>query len=344
MPVLSSTGSTTAEVPVVFPLQGNIVRQSEDVGNHAPVLNHVIHHDTYPLKIHYLSQNHNIATVDLVRQLWLAEQADIDRFQSVHGEEDVCAICLDPLKAKAGVVTKCQHVFHLDCCMKSEKSTSSLCKTGCWTCPCCREVVSRIIISPVLVKGLQASTEPHESFQAIYSELVYDASVSPADPDAPVSHLATTDLDVVPSAPLSPRHPATMQERQDVAPAAELDLDLTRWACPRAQSEDDDVRIVHAGPEGAVVITINPPTNLALVPLNLSTGQSSRRDGGLDAFDVAQRVIQQLVFSHDCVIGSRNIQTGAHDRPGVLRTIIEWDYELVKSFISIAYLILMWVK
>jgi hypothetical protein len=135
-----------------------------------------------------------------------------------------------------------------------------------------------------------------------------------------------------------------MQERQDVAPAAELDLDLTCWACPRDQSGDGDVSIVNAGPEGAVVITINPPTNLALVPLNLSTGQSSRRDGGLDAFDVAQRVIQQLVFSHDCVIGSRNIQTGAHDRPGVLRTIIEWDYELVKSFISIAYLILMWVK
>ena len=339
MPVLSSTGSTTAEVPVVFPLQGNIVRQSEDVGNHALVLNHVTPPDTWPFKIHYRSQNHNIATVDLVRQLWLAEQADIDRFQSVHGEEDVCAICLDTLKAKAGVVTKCQHVFHLDCCMKSEKSTSSLCKTGCWTCPCCREVVSRIIISPVLVKGLQASTEPHERFQAIYSELVYDSTVSPADPDAPVSHLATTDLDVVPSAQLFPRHPATMQERQDVAPAA--DLNLTCWACPRDQSGDGDVSIVNAGPEGAVVITINPPTNQAFVPLNFSTAQSTRRDGGLDAFEVAQRVIQQLVFSHDCVIGSRNIQTGAHDRPGVLRTIIEWDYELVKSFISIAYLILM---
>jgi hypothetical protein len=246
----------------------------------------------------------------------------------VHGEEDVCAICLDPLKAKAGVVTKCQHVFHLVCCMESEKSTSSLCKTGCWTCPCCREVVSRIIISPVLVQALQASTEPHESFQAIYSELVYDSTVSPAESDAPVSHLATTDL-VVPSAPLSPRHPATIQERQDVAPAAELDLDLTRWACPRDQSGDGDVRIVNAGPEGAVVITINPPANQALVPLNLSTAQSSRRDGGLDAFDVAQRVIQQLVSSHECVIGSRNIQTGANDGPGVLRTIIEWDYELV---------------
>ena len=228
--------------------------------------------------------------------------------------------------------------------MKSGKSTSSLCKKGCWTCPCCREVVSRIIISPVLVQALQASTEPHESFQAIYSELVYDSTVSPADPYPPVSHLATTDLDVVPSAPLSPRHPATMQEGQDVAPAAELDLDLTRWACPRAQSGAGDVRIVNAGPEGAVVITINPPTNQAFVPLNFSTAQSTRRDGGLDAFDVAQRVIQQLVSSHDCVIGSRNIQTDAHDRPGILRTIIEWDYELVKSFISIAYLILMWVK
>jgi hypothetical protein len=130
----AATGSTTAEIPMV-PLQGNIVRQSEDVGNHALVLNHVTPPDTWPFKIHYRSQNHNIATVDLVRQLWLAEQAAIDRFQSVHGEEDDCAIYLDPLKAKAVVVTTCQHVFHLDCCMKSGKSTSSLCKTGCWTCP-----------------------------------------------------------------------------------------------------------------------------------------------------------------------------------------------------------------
>ena len=104
MPVLSSTGSTTADIPVVFPLQGNIVRESEDDGNHALVLNHVTPPDTWPFKIHYRSQNHNIATEDLVRELWLAEQADLDRFQSVHGEEDVCAICLDTVKAKAGVV------------------------------------------------------------------------------------------------------------------------------------------------------------------------------------------------------------------------------------------------
>ena len=64
-------------------------------------------------------------------------------------------------------------------------------------------------------------------------------------------------------------------------------------------------------------------------------------DGVFDAFDVALRVIQQLVSSHDCVIGSCNIQTDAQDRPGVLRTIIEWDHELVKSFISISYLILL---
>ena len=78
------------------------------------------------------------------------------------------------------------------------------------------------------------------------------------------------------SAPLFPRHLATMQERQDVAPAAELDLDLRCWACPRDQSGDGDVRIVNAGPEGAVVITINPPANQALVPLTVSPAQSSR--------------------------------------------------------------------
>jgi len=144
----ATSGRTDAEVPVV-PWQGNVVLLSDDDSN-ALVLTPVSPPETSPFKCYEEARINHIATVDLVRQVWLAEQEDIDRFQTVHDEEDsVCAICLEPVRAKASVVTKCQHVFHLDCCKNSEKSTYLRRNTSCWTCPCCREVISWIIIAPL---------------------------------------------------------------------------------------------------------------------------------------------------------------------------------------------------
>jgi hypothetical protein len=145
----ATSGRTDAEVPVV-PWQGNVVLLSDDDSNDALVLTPVSPPETSPFKCYEEARINHIATVEFVRQVWLAEQEDIDRFQTVHDEEDaVCAICLEPVRAKASVVTKCQHVFHLDCCKNSEKSTYLRRNTSCWTCPCCREVISWIIIAPL---------------------------------------------------------------------------------------------------------------------------------------------------------------------------------------------------
>jgi hypothetical protein len=115
----------------------------------------------------------------------------------------------------------------------------------------------------------------------------------------------------------------------------------------------DGHEIVNAGSKEAVVMTVNLPATQSSIAVNLTIYRqptypevnSSTRgegEGGFDAFqyDLAKkRVIQKLLSSHDCVIGSRNKTTDAHDEPGVLRTIIEWDHELVNSFILTTYLI-----
>ena len=164
MPLLSCTrGSTpvasplTAEEIPVVPIQGNVVHlrdecmDDSDSVRDALVLSPVSPPNTYPFKNYQQSELDNIATVDFVREVWLVQQEDIDRFQNVDEEQGVCAICLSPVQAKAAVVTKCQHVFHLDCCRKSENIfyySLPIAKTACWTCPCCREVVSSDLRSP----------------------------------------------------------------------------------------------------------------------------------------------------------------------------------------------------
>ena len=119
----------------------------------------------------------------------------------------------------------------------------------------------------------------------------------------------------------------------------------------------DGYEIVNAGSEEAVAMTVNLPATQSSIAVNLtiyrqptcpevnsSSAQLSRREGGggFDAFqyDLAKkRVIQKLLSSHDCVIGYRKKDVDANDEPGVLRTIMEWDYELVNSFIPTTYLI-----
>ena len=99
----ATSGRTDAEVPVV-PWQGNVVILCDDdsnttaIVNDALVLSPVPPPETSPFKCYEESRINNIARVDLVRQVWLAEQEDIDRFQTVHDEEDaVCAICLESM-------------------------------------------------------------------------------------------------------------------------------------------------------------------------------------------------------------------------------------------------------
>lgn len=66
----------------------------------------------------------------------LAEKSSLDKFRSATAEQlqgiedDVCAVCLQPMDGRARV-TPCNHIFHLNClrnCLKQNFHLCPICK------------------------------------------------------------------------------------------------------------------------------------------------------------------------------------------------------------------------
>jgi len=255
------------------------------------------------------------SAVQLIRYMWLAEEADINRLNYEQGEEDaVCPICLDPVYAGHALVTSCKHVFHLDCCRRSERSDYSIIKTGRWACPCCREVLSTVEIG----SKESAPTPNHPAVGTSDATTGNHPPLTPPMAQTPTdTALGTSDATPANHPPLTP--PLTLS-------------DLVFRGGSGARGDDDEgmesdaaaISMVHdegMDSDAAAVSIVRFDPQAAQSPREGRSAQGGRRQSF--AYDiVTQTVLQRSVFGHDFVIGSRQEHVCL---PGVLGMTVDWD-------------------
>ena len=314
--------ATPPEAPVVL-LQGHTVLGGEgDAGDgidrgvlvlSPPVSGEpVVHSERRLVEVH---NGQKTSAVQLVRYIWLAEEADINRLNYEQGEEDaVCPICLDPVYARHALVTSCKHVFHLDCCRRSERSDYSIIKTGRWACPCCREVLCTVIIG----SKESAPTQSHPAVGTSHAIPGNHPPLTPPMAQTPTdSALGTSDATPANHPPLTP--PLTLSDlvfRGGSGATGPDDEGMESDAAAISMVDDEGM-----DSDAAAVSIVRFDPQAAQSPREGRSAEGGRRQSF--AYDIlTQTVIQRLVFGHDFVIGSRQEHVCL---PGVLGMTVDWD-------------------
>mmetsp|Transcript_6949 Transcript_6949/g.24328 ORF Transcript_6949/g.24328 Transcript_6949/m.24328 type:complete len:241 (-) Transcript_6949:1591-2313(-) len=93
----------------------------------------------------------SIMRVEMIRAYCCIEAdkgGSVNEQREEERQDHVCSVCLEEVTGSQGVVTRCKHVYHLECARMCEQA--SVRDRGRWDCPTCRRCLTwlRFISGP----------------------------------------------------------------------------------------------------------------------------------------------------------------------------------------------------